>query len=679
MFVCGCSKQPHDAELAKHLKHGTENEVNIISTLVSKIMPAFLPPCYAYFEVGPQIITHGLNGLKIEVSADGILKCTNGLECVRFSEHGDRKIVLEFKSPYATKENPNVTLYDVPQRYVPQLLCECDAWSCTEGWLLVGTPKSVTSFRIYDDKTTLEALLSTAEDLYRSVKPSAPVRLHPSTNCNKEKLKTYIGTHMSFFVQCASVTGEYGNLNPSTEIDSTYAVTPNMNLGPVQHNDSDFQIAVITSESQKLFNSAHTVLRNKATEVVVFMATNKDWVQTNSMPYAFPVAYAMKGSSMSNYDLCYMVSQVKKEFEKRQIPILCEVYDGQWHNYITTDSDSKCLTKLAWRHKWQKVMSFSKQKCIDSMVGGCRLKPGDIELLNISKRMENNQQVIFWNVKVMCHIMPPIEKIVRKILTVMSQGGTGYKLPVLDKFVTVCKHSHPDLFHDEIGYSTCHSYADKEGTQERPPPEPVSIQEEEHNDHTYCSKQNLTEHNRRENVNKPRRRKKKMLGMNASEDNILHLLDSATVAMILEDIEETKTPENVTSTDLLIYVLMDQQCLLLDDILTQLQYIDGVKWGAVGKDNLYPGLFTSRDELMKKCTLKDLKIICKTLEHHTNRCWFETGGVKSAHVNRIIRAFGGTDFVQETALRKRRQTYNPTTLKVAVKNILLNDKYKLEN
>ena len=124
-----------------------------------------------------------------------------------------------------------------------------------------------------------------------------------------------------------------------------------------------------------------------------------------------------------------------------------------------------------------------------------------------------------------------------------------------------------------------------------------------------------------------------MLGMNASEDNILHLLDSATVVMILEDIEETETPENVTSTDLLIYVLMDQQCLLLDDVLTQLQYIDGVKWGTVGKDDLYPGLFTSRDELMKKCTLKDLKIICKTLEHHTNRCWFETGGVKLAHVN----------------------------------------------
>ena len=124
---------------------------------------------------------------------------------------------------------------------------------------------------------------------------------------------------------------------------------------------------------------------------------------------------------------------------------------------------------------------------------------------------------------------------------------------------------------------------------------------------------------------------------------------------------------------------MDKRCLLLDNVLTQLQYIDGVKWGAFGNDNLYPGLLTSRDELMKKCTLKDLKIICKTLEHHTNRCWFETGAVKSMHVNRIIRAFGGTHFVQETALRKKRQTYNPTTLKVAARNILLNDNYKLEN
>ena len=563
-------------------------------------MPAFLPPCYAYFDIGPKIITHGVNALKIEVSTDGILKCTNGLECERFAEHGDRKIVLEFKSPYATKDNLNVTLYDVPQRYVPQLLCECKVWSCTEGWLLVGTPESITSFRFYDDKTTLEALLCTAEDLYRSVKPFVPVRLHMSTNCNKEKLKTYIATHTSFFVQCVLVTGEYGHLNPSTEIDSTYAVTPNHNLGLVQHNDVDFQTAVITSESQKFFNCAHTVLRKKVTEVVVFMATNKDRVQTDSTPYAFPVVYAIKGSSMSNYDLCYMVSEVRKEFEKREIPILCEVYDGQWHNYITMYSDGNCLTKLSWRHKWQEVMSFSKQKCIDSMVGGCRLKPGDIELLSISKKLENNQEITLGNVKVTCHITLPIERIVHKILTVTSQGGVGYKLPVLDKFVTVCKHSRPDLFCDQIGYSTCHSYADPEGTPRRPPPQSVTVAQEEHVDHTYCSTQNQNEDNKRENLNKARSRKKKMLGMNASEDNILHLLDSATVAMILEDIDETEMPENVTSTDLLIYVLMDQRCLLLDDILTQLQYIDGIKWGTVGKEDLYPGLFTSKDELMKK-------------------------------------------------------------------------------
>ena len=53
--------------------------------------------------------------------------------------------------------------------------------------------------------------------------------------------------------------------------------------------------------------------------------------------------------------------------------------------------------------------------------------------------------------------------------------------------------------------------------------------------------------------------------------------------------------------------------------------------------------------------------------------------MKLAHVNRIIRAFGGSDFVQETGLHKKRQTYNPTTLRVAAKNILLNEDYKIEH
>ena len=49
---------PPDAELQKKFDHGKDNEVHTTATLTSTVGPAFLPDCYAFFEVGPKFIHH---------------------------------------------------------------------------------------------------------------------------------------------------------------------------------------------------------------------------------------------------------------------------------------------------------------------------------------------------------------------------------------------------------------------------------------------------------------------------------------------------------------------------------------------------------------------------------------------------------------------------------------------
>ena len=135
------------------------------------------------------------------------------------------------------------------------------------------------------------------------------------------------------------------------------------------------------------------------------MLTNKDRIQTEVTPYAFPIAYAMKGPSMSNEDLRHMVFIVHQELKKQSIPVLCEVYNGQWHNYITTDTEGRNLTKLGWRHKWQEIIGYSKNKCIEYMLAGCRIKPGDMELLNITTSLKDKEEVCHRNIEVKCSIV----------------------------------------------------------------------------------------------------------------------------------------------------------------------------------------------------------------------------------------------------------------------------------
>ena len=47
-FLCGHSETVLSPEIKKKMEHGTNNEKNILATLTGLIIPAFLPPCYAF-------------------------------------------------------------------------------------------------------------------------------------------------------------------------------------------------------------------------------------------------------------------------------------------------------------------------------------------------------------------------------------------------------------------------------------------------------------------------------------------------------------------------------------------------------------------------------------------------------------------------------------------------------
>ena len=192
--------------------------------LTGLILPSFLPPCYAFFEVGAKILKGSSLFDQVAISADGILKCTQGDTCLTCNEK--KSIVVEFKSPFATKENPHVTTYDIPLWYVPQILCEMEAWESSELWLLCGTKQSVTLFQCYHDKRLLDNLLSTKNDLYGQEKPNIPTRLHPSVDNLKSQMKNYIQTNTIFKGEFPALTGEYGDVKESNVIPSAYGVTP---------------------------------------------------------------------------------------------------------------------------------------------------------------------------------------------------------------------------------------------------------------------------------------------------------------------------------------------------------------------------------------------------------------------------------------------------------------------
>ena len=404
------------------------------------------------------------------------------------------------------------------------------------------------------------------------------------------------------------------------------------------------------------------------------MLTEKNQIQHDTIPYAYPVAYALKGSSMSNADLRFLVNRVRAACREKNIPILCEVYDGQWQNFITSSSSGHHLMKLHARNTWNRIAGMSKEKVLEEMYNASAVRTWDMDLLSSNRRLLVNETLDLANISVW--------KDRGGALFTESRGGTSFNEPVITKFVSVTETTRPDLFPLDA--------------EERETAVVTQIAEE----HAYCMKSRegnsgkddgdevLTESVMVETLNRnahaedvvsnlKNEKKKKMRGLQPGERDLLCLLDKDMVKDILKS-EESENNADDSEGELLSNVLLDPRCELLVDIHAHLIYNNEDKWRKKTFSDIYPGLLTSGQKLMSECTVAELKTISGVLEHHTKRRWFNAGVLKSVNINAIVRAFGGTCTVPEESTRKTSNVilFSPEKLYILARDYMKRGTYE---
>ena len=201
------------------------------------------------------------------------------------------------------------------------------------------------------------------------------------------------------------------------------------------------------------------------------------------------------------------------------------------------------------------------------------------------------------------------------------------------------------------------------------------------NDHSYCVNINNTgeETNMGEiRPGKNRTKKRKIVGLLANEINLLHLLDKGMVSNILEEMEMGILDEDATSTELLSFVMLNEKCKVIPDMISQLQYYNGTKWADTCADELYHIILINARELLKTCTIKEINIIAKVLEQHTGQLWFTSGVLKAVNANIIVKGFRGELLHDEQFTRRNNKISNPLTLTSLVKKVVLDEEYDVE-
>ena len=134
--------------------------------------------------------------------------------------------------------------------------------------------------------------------------------------------------------------------------------------------------------------------------------------------------------------------------------------------------------------------------------------------------------------------------------------------------------------------------------------------------------------------------------------------------------------EKDRSQVLLCLALAHSDIKLLDEILEDLKEYNTKKWVNYSSEQLYPTILTSVVELNKNCTVPELSIIGKVMEHKTGCKFFISGIPKAVNVNNISKAFGADEFIAlpiwcEHLKRKVK------SLQILSKEILMCEDYKV--
>ena len=431
---------PFSPDVQKRLQYGQENEKNAIAALVGSFLPSLLPNCFSFLEVGPKFLrVYGEENF-LEVSPDGILRCMRDEGCCykNLPEHSTL-IPVEAKCVYPDPTKPLEPMYQLIQRHVPQTLSKMAIYSVVQLWLIVFTRISTVLIKVCFDEALWLRMLWIASELHGGDKPKVPTKLHPETKSLKEDVCTFIRTCCTFLCEIPSLFGVEGALRQS-EILSPYSICDTRDECTVDINMIERKCATICLEAKPLFKDIHNTLHQEAQEVLVFMLSDHNRHHEEFIPYSLPLGYAMKGKNLSNNELRHLIDHCRDTLKNRSIPVLTEVYDGQWQNLCMTDKHGNPLNALRLiKPMWQRVQKMSKQKCIQELALGSKLKKRDLEQMEKSEHLEIGK-TNYYNLE--------ISRIGDASLDVKSTGGMTFKSPAIQYIRSITKRSRPDMWEE---------------------------------------------------------------------------------------------------------------------------------------------------------------------------------------------------------------------------------------
>ena len=342
-----------------YMEYGTNNECNALATLAGCVLPAFFPSCM-YYEEGVHTISVNQKEL-ILVSPDGSLS----LDRISDDKVTAPKplLAVEVKCPYPQDYKLPVH-YEIPVRYVTQLLAEMASLCVTKLIYLSWSPDSSTVFIVTFHDELWREILSAVENLYGGDNPKKLTRVNEQCRHLREGVKKFLETNVEFLCEVPSLTTKQAYIEHSLlKHPYRFAEEPTK-ATKMSLSSSEENLIKLKSALQEAFQLS----RKKATEVVVWMLSDVDRLWKSEVPHALPVCYAMQGYSLPVDTMRKMMNDVLQACYDHGIHIACTCFDGQWIKLANRSSTNKPLTLIQLRRDiWENNWAKSKDELVETL------------------------------------------------------------------------------------------------------------------------------------------------------------------------------------------------------------------------------------------------------------------------------------------------------------------------
>ena len=264
----------------------------------------------------------------VEVSADGVIYTNKKME--------ECASKVEIKCPYPP--TPSMfkadVYYSLPVYYVLQLLSEMASEPISDSCIFVCySPKSSVIMRVTFDEQLWHEIISHTDDIYSVDKAElkAPKTKSEFIKCRLPKLlKEFLANNVTTLCEVPSIKSVSTNDSSpenSIAISEPYKMPSFDDAAlPFQYTIDDFQqLLDLMKESIK---AAYELSRVKATEVLIWMLSSTDRTWDPEKPYAYPIAYGLKGGKFDLEVKRRYFDFVMNEVVRRGYSVLCTVFDN---------------------------------------------------------------------------------------------------------------------------------------------------------------------------------------------------------------------------------------------------------------------------------------------------------------------------------------------------------------